>query len=258
MKHSQVPKMKRFVSDARLAWKALNGVLAIYKPPSVTFLNTRDTIIHRLCEDLNSMHVRPPIKHICIEGNTTEKMDVIVRPSYADHPLVVGPRYQPKDLKLACVNYLTTDMSGLMICGINDGTTCVHKLKESKSPTSYKVKGILGQATDNYFHTGRIVEKATYKFIKRSVIDKLCAAMQASHQKKMFELCGLDIQSQAAYDLAVQGLVKPAVGNVPMIYNIKCVDFIPPEFTLGKYDNYFEVIIVNSSSFHVCFQKLFA
>lgn len=133
------------------------------------------------------MHVRPPIKHVAIEGNTMEKMEVVVSPSYADHPLVVGPRYQPKDFKLICVNYLNTDMSGLMICGINNGTYWAHKLKESKSPTSYKVKGILGQATDNYFHTGKISEKAAYKFIKRSAIDRICASIEAGHQRKMFE-----------------------------------------------------------------------
>lgn len=47
-------------------------------------------------------------------------------------------------------------------------------------------------------------------------------------------LCGLDIQSQAAYELAVQGLVRPADMHIPMIYNIKCIDFTSPEFTLGK------------------------
>lgn len=43
------------------------------------------------------------------------------------------------------------------------------------------------------------------------------------------------MQSQAAYELAVQGLMRPADNNIPMIYSIKCVDFTSPEFTLGKY-----------------------
>lgn len=133
------------------------------------------------------MHVRPPIKHVQIEGDTREKMKVITYPSYADHPLVVGPRYQPKDFKLVCANYLHKDISGLMIYGVNDGTALIHKLKDCKLPTSYRVKGLLGQATDNYFKTGKIVEKATYKFIRRETIDKICASIQAAHQRKMFE-----------------------------------------------------------------------
>lgn len=133
------------------------------------------------------MHVRPPIQHVRIEGDTTKKMKVVTHSSYADHPLVVGPRYQPKDFKLSAANYLMTDSSGLLICGINNGTKWIQKLIDSKPPISYKVKGILGQATDNYFKTGKIVEKSTYKYIKRSAVDKICASMQAAHQRKMFE-----------------------------------------------------------------------
>lgn len=133
------------------------------------------------------MYVRPPIEHVQIKGDTTKKMKVYTHASYADHPLVVGPRYQPSDIKLLCANYLSKDMSGLLVCGINNGTKWAHKLKNSKFPTSYRVKGLLGQATDTYFITGKIVEKATYKRIKRNTIDKVCAYMQAAHQRKMFE-----------------------------------------------------------------------
>lgn len=133
------------------------------------------------------MYVRPPRNYVSIEGSTTEKMKVVVQPSYADHTLVVGPRYQIKDFKLACANYLGKDISGLMICGLNDGTKTIQHLKVSQFPSSYRIKGILGKATENYFYTGRIVEKATYHFVKRKVIDKLCASMQAAHQKTMFE-----------------------------------------------------------------------
>lgn len=133
------------------------------------------------------MHVRPPINHVSIEGSTIEKMKVIVQPSYADHTLVVGSRYQTKDIKLACANYLAKDISGLMICGINSGNNTIQRLRQFQFPSSYRIKGILGQATDNYFYTGKIMEKAAYKFVKRKVIDQLCASMQAAHQKSMFE-----------------------------------------------------------------------
>ncbi|XP_032668412.1 mitochondrial mRNA pseudouridine synthase Trub2 isoform X3 [Odontomachus brunneus] len=212
-----IPRVKRYTSNATLAWEALNGVFAVYKPPVVTYCNTRDTIILRLCKDLNNMHVRKPIKHVTIEGSTIENMNVVLKPSYADHILVVGPRYQNKDIKITCANYLAKDISGLMICGIN---------------------------RDNYFYTGRIVEKATYKFVKRKIIDQLCASMQAAHQKTMFELCGVDIQSQAAFELAAQGLVRPIDKKIPMIYSIKCIDFTPPEFTL-------EVVSINEDDMYL-------
>lgn len=133
------------------------------------------------------MHVREPIKHVTIEGSTIEKMNVVLQPSYADNILVVGPRYQNKDIQLICANYLAKDVSGLMIYGINSGTKNIQKLQFSQLPSSYRIKGLLGQATDNYFYTGKIVERATYKFVKRKIIDQLCASMQAAHQKAMFE-----------------------------------------------------------------------
>lgn len=42
--------MECLVSDARTAWKALNGLFAVYKASEVTYLNARDTITHRLCQ----------------------------------------------------------------------------------------------------------------------------------------------------------------------------------------------------------------
>lgn len=55
----------------------------------------------------------------------------------------------------------------------------------------------------------------------------------------IYRLCGVDIQSQAAYELAVKGLLRPTDSNIPMIYTVKCIDFSPPEFMLGKYMNIF-------------------
>lgn len=45
-----IPKVETLVSDARIAWKALHGIFAIYKPAAVTYPNTRSSIICRLCE----------------------------------------------------------------------------------------------------------------------------------------------------------------------------------------------------------------
>ena len=50
----------------------------------------------------------------------------------------------------------------------------------------------------------------------------------------MFELCGVDVQSQAAFELAVQGPLRPAVNKVPLIYSFRCIDFKKPHFTIGN------------------------
>lgn len=65
----------------------------------------------------------------------------------------------------------------------------------------------------------------------------------------LFRLSGLDIQSQAAYDLAVKGPIRPADPNVPMIYTIKCINFEPPNFTLGEYQTEMLMIFMCILSF---------
>lgn len=49
---------------------------------------------------------------------------------------------------------------------------------------------------------------------------------------------GVDIQSQKAYELACQGLLRPAAENQPafsgpVLYDIRCIHYKSPDFTLG-------------------------
>lgn len=140
-----------------------------------------------MLSDLNDMYVRPQRKYVAIEGETNKDMKVIIRKSFADDPLVIGPRYQPNDFRLAATKIMHQDISGVLVCGINKGNQLIHKMKEYMCIRFYKIKGLLGQATDNYFYTGKIIEKSKYAHVKRGHIDKLCSSMQSSHQKKMFE-----------------------------------------------------------------------
>lgn len=42
------------------------------------------------------------------------------------------------------------------------------------------------------------------------------------------------MDSQTMYELASQGVIRPANSKLPVLYGIKCVHFDPPNFTLGK------------------------
>lgn len=42
------------------------------------------------------------------------------------------------------------------------------------------------------------------------------------------------MNSQAGYELAIQGPIRPVDSKIPVIYGIKCVYFEPPYFTIGK------------------------
>lgn len=65
-------------------------------------------------------------------------------------------------------------------------------------------------------------------------MNSFLASLQASHQKKMYELSGVDVQTQAAFDLAAQGPLRPTVTNIPLVYSLRCIDFRKPHFTIGE------------------------
>ncbi|XP_014223607.1 mitochondrial mRNA pseudouridine synthase Trub2 [Trichogramma pretiosum] len=226
------PFSSQLVKDAASVWKVMNGVFSIYKPPGLHFEQMKETIMRNICRDLNQLKPYERQKYVDIKGSTQTKMSVVVRDSYADHPLIAGPQYVLEDLKFTYANKLSQESSGVIVCGINHGSQIIQQLREARLTKFYKIRGILGQARIGNFATGKLTHKATWKRIRRHGIDAVCAYMQADHQKKMFQMAGVDIRTQEAYDLATQGIIRTGDAKIPMIYSIKCVDFQPPEFTL--------------------------
>ncbi|KAF2894349.1 hypothetical protein ILUMI_11827 [Ignelater luminosus] len=234
--------------DAPTIWNALKGIICVYKPADVSCNRVAKTVIHKICSELNEMDCRPPIDYVSIEGDPSGELTVITKPSLADDPLVVGPRYQPKDIRCTWSSYLGVNTSGVLLLGIQNGTKLAMRIRNNKLVRAYRIKGLLGLATDNYYKDGKVVEKSTFKFIKAFNIEKLLASMQAAHQRKMFDTCGVDLQSQAAYELAVKGPIRPSHSKIPLIYGIKCVHFEPPEFTIevhciNEYEMYLKALM---------------
>lgn len=64
--------------------------------------------------DLNNLPGRPPKPYVKIEGDTTKPMKVSVIESYADNPLIVGPRYQMEDFKYHWAQYPGKKSSGVV------------------------------------------------------------------------------------------------------------------------------------------------
>lgn len=118
------------------------------------------------------------------------------------------------------------------VLGLNAGTRDAFHIAKSKLLRSYHVHGRLGTGTeDNFPHTRQTV-RSSFNHVYADKLNGLLASMQSSHQKKMFEVCGVDMQSQAAYELAAGGLIRPADDRMPVVYGLKCVHFARPDFTL--------------------------
>ncbi|XP_041973681.1 mitochondrial mRNA pseudouridine synthase Trub2 [Aricia agestis] len=236
------------LKNAAKAFKNLNGLICVYKPPAVPIRQVKNIISTHLCRDLNNLPDRPLEKRVVIEGPTNEPMTVKLDTNYADHPLACGPRYTQDDFRISWATNLGLFSSGVLLLGINSGTRITYEINISRLTRAFKVHGQLGKATDTYFWNGRTMERSSYGHVTRDKIDRVVAHMQAAHQKTMYELSGVHMESQTAYDLASKGLIKPANNKLPVLYGIKCVHFDSPNFTLeiqsvNEYDKYLWTLI---------------
>lgn len=74
------------------------------------FIFNQFIFILELCE----LKCRPVEKYVSIEGETNKNLTVRDQDSYADHPLVVGPRYIPNDVRVTWATHLGKFTSGVM------------------------------------------------------------------------------------------------------------------------------------------------
>ncbi|XP_058130395.1 pseudouridylate synthase TRUB2, mitochondrial [Anopheles ziemanni] len=222
----------KLVTDAPTVWNYLNGLVNLYKPSGVTVQQVRNAIIHNLCRDLNQLEVRPSLQRVVIEDRPQSKLIVRKVEDLSDNVLVSGPRYQPDDVKCRfCANH-GRFTSGVTVLGINNGTNLAYRMQQNRPLRVYRVTGFLGKATETHFAESRVTARATINHIGSEKIGKLLASIQASHQRKMFELSGIDIQSQAAYELACGGTIRPTDNRQPMIYGIRLAEYRKPFFTI--------------------------
>ncbi|XP_023024914.2 pseudouridylate synthase TRUB2, mitochondrial [Leptinotarsa decemlineata] len=229
--------------DSDLLWNALKGIVCVYKPAESSVRNLRKTLIWNICKDLSDLDVKlryPERKLSLHDGSvkelaTKEISTILTQNEITDlsvHPNVVGPKYLQDELAVSWSNYLGWNTSGVLIFGLKKGTMAAKFIRENRPTRAYRIKGVFGLATDTGFKDGKVVERSTWKYIRQSHIDRLLSSMQAAHQKKMFESCGVNIQSQLAYDLAVKGPIRPINSKIPIIYGLKCVEYDAPNFVL--------------------------
>lgn len=220
------------VYDAVTAFKHLNGIINVFKPPGRKTSHVRTAILHNLCRDLNQLEVREPRKLEMLEPGGDQGPVVRKIADLSDHVLAVGPRYQMQDIKCAPVVKLGFHTSGVLLLGINRGLKQSTKLHMNRPVRVYHVKGCLGTATETHFEDSRITVKSKFNHVHPDRISSMVSSLQASHQRKMYELCGVDLQSQAAYEMASKGIIRPASNDQTVLYGIKLIDFNRPEFTL--------------------------
>lgn len=116
--------------------------------------------------------------------------------------------------------------------GVNKGVKSSYILRNGAPIQTYHITGKFGKATEDNFQGSRITNRSTYRHVTPGKLQALVASLQATYQRQMFEMSGLDIQSQAAYELACKGLIRPQNVKDMVIYGMRTIEFTGRTFTI--------------------------
>lgn len=120
----------------------------------------------------------------------------------------------------------------ISVLGLNKGVKFAKYLRNGAPIQTFHVTGKFGKSTESNFHGDRIVNKACFKHVSSGKIQSLLSSLQATYQKQMYDMSGLDIQSQDAYELACKGLIRPKNTKSPVIYGLRNIEFTGNTFTM--------------------------
>lgn len=112
------------------------------------------------------------------------------------------------------------------------GCRQAYAIRENKSIRVFHITAKLGSSTETNYYDSRVVETASISHVSESKLSRMLQSLQASNQKKMYEMAGVDLESQTAYELAQQGWIRPMKNDIPVVYQIKLIEFKKPYFTV--------------------------
>lgn len=219
-------------------FRRLEGLFCVYKPPGVHWKLVRDTIETNLLKGVNATPSPPisqEVRFLAQPVSETEEpkgltLSAASVPVLSKHPLVTGPEFQ--HIKVGVGHRLDAFSSGVLVLAVGNGNRALNDFYRTRVTRDYTVEGEFGTATDDFSHTGRVVERSTYDHITQDKLDKVLAMLQGANQKALLMYSNVDMRSQEAYEMAVQGLLGPEGKSQPIITGLRCVRFQPPNFTL--------------------------
>lgn len=219
-------------------FRRLEGLFCVYKPSGVHWKLTRDSIETNLLKGLNAAPVPPlprEVRFLAQPGSETEAskgltLSAASLPVLSKHHLVTGPEFQR--IRVGVGHRLDAFSSGVLVLAVGNGNKALQDLYTSRVTRDYTLEGEFGTATDDFSHTGRVVERSTYGHITQDKLDRVLAMLQGANNKALLMYSNVDMSSQEAYEMAVQGLLGPEGKSVPILTGLRCIRFQPPNFTL--------------------------
>ncbi|XP_068568243.1 pseudouridylate synthase TRUB2, mitochondrial [Cebidichthys violaceus] len=219
-------------------FRRLEGLFCVYKPSGVHWKLVRDSIETNLLKGLNAAPSQPLpqevrfLTHPVSEAEAPKGLALSAAsvPVLSQHPLVTGPEFQ--HIGVGVGHRLDAFSSGVLVLAVGNGNKALNDLYRTRVTRDYTLEGEFGTATDDFSHTGRVVERSTYGHITQDKLDRVLAMLEGANQKALLMYSNVDMRSQEAYEMAVHGLLGPEGKSQPILTGLRCVHFQPPSFTL--------------------------
>lgn len=219
-------------------FRKLEGLICVYKPSGVHWKLVRDSIETNLLKGLNAAPSQPLPHEVRLlaqprhesEASKGLTVSAVSVPVLSKHPLVTGPEFQ--HIRVGVGHRLDTFSSGVLVLAVGNGNKALNDFYTTRVTRDYTLEAEFGTATDNFTNTGRVVERATYDHITQDKLERVLSMLEGVNQKTLLTYSNIDMRSQEAYELAVQGLLGPEGKSTPILTGLRCIRFQPPNFTL--------------------------
>ncbi|KAF1757387.1 hypothetical protein GCK72_013843 [Caenorhabditis remanei] len=213
-------------------WKALSGVLCVYKRSGVSSsalikLLTRQ-ISETVAEIESTSQVRLPLISLPIVEPHHESGALVVvgRNEIADyryHPLVSGRSIRSEDIQILDVLPLAANSSGVCLFGLNDGCEKVPEIMAKSWTNAYRIDGLLKKPVDTSAEIGKIT---------RHRIEKVLSRMESEFRGASFRHANVDLESSEAFELARRGVPRAQLPGAQIVYSIDLNWFRSPRFSI--------------------------
>ncbi|XP_041836331.1 mitochondrial mRNA pseudouridine synthase TRUB2 [Melanotaenia boesemani] len=238
LKNRNGPMLLTMTTPAVRMFRKLEGMFCVYKPYGVHWKLVRDTIETNLLKGINATPSQPlphEVRFLTHSNSGTDGpkglvLSVASVPVLSKHPLVMGPEF--RHIRVGVGHRLDVTSSGVLVLAVGDANKALNHLYTTRVTRDYTLECQFGTATHDFSDRGRVVEKTTYDHITQDKLERVIAMLEGANQKALRMNSNVDMSSQEAYEMAVQGLLGPDGKSVPILTGLRCIHFQPPNFTL--------------------------
>ncbi|CAB3406937.1 unnamed protein product [Caenorhabditis bovis] len=228
------------VMSSRDLWRALSGVLCVYKHSGISTAAIKKLITNSITESVTQIESTsrihlPAISLPIVEPHEQTGALVVVGKSeiadYRYHPLVCGASIRSEDIRIEDTVPLDIISSGVCLFGLNDGCDMLPEILAMSWPNVYRIDGILGRSFGKKKKDDQSGVTDALR-VSRNRIEKVLMRMESEFRALSFKNANVDMESDEAFELARKGLPRSQLPGAQNVYSIELNWFKTPRFTI--------------------------